>query len=344
VENQPDNPNSYVELALTLTNSRGFSKIIRFDYLAEDKFIMPLVVSPYIVGYNTHNAYLTRQAVYFASNIDCVIKLLVPSAKEGTSEEEWEQSILPSFHRMTDDCLFEYSLHNPDSRLTTRSDRISTPLFTETTTTWAELSSPTVNYLSTDGGKASLLTPIITDLVEEAFKNYSRFILSGDLDYASNGRDYRLVVDSEDSQGSPPILFHELPLTYEELKFIGSLIPLDISLYDEQGDFLSSASNQDKIREIIITTFNHRLQEWLSGPSAAKVPDWETIKVSKTYNPVLLDFYFSGLSSLSPFIEYRSYYNVIEYLFEDVTFGSRQEAINEAIKGAHPLNSILEYY
>src|SRR5205823_1210634 len=45
----------------------------------------------------------------------------------------------------------------------------------------------------------------------------------------------------------------------------------------------------------------------------------EIIEVGNMYDPRLLDFYFAGLRSLSPVVEFKSYYNIIEYHFEDAS-------------------------
>ena len=306
------NANAYVELALPLTNSRGFAKIIRFDCLLPGGPQLPLIVCPHLAGTNINNPYVTRQAVYFASDIDCIIRLHVPDRNTEPSRQELKEYYLSYLQKIADDCLLEYSLHNNASMLTARSDRTDIPIITELSTTWHATSSPHVEYCRVDTDKVSLLTPRVSDFIEEAFQDYVASILPGAIDYAENKTDYRLVLSQEDNdfEGTPPILFHELPLSYEDLKFIGSIIPLNTALYDEQGEFLSTATDDEKGKECIITAFNGHLQEISSSPTLAKMPEWEIIRVQKTYNPILLDFYFSGLRSLSPFIEFRSYYTI----------------------------------
>lgn len=65
----------------------------------------------------------------------------------------------------------------------------------------------------------------------------------------------------------------------------------------------------------------------------------ETVYLDKTYNPVLLPYYFSGLKEVNPLLSFIGFYNVLEYYFEEAP-----KIINKKVKGEkEQLESVLTW-
>src|SRR5437016_4645955 len=111
-------PQSLIGSILPLTNSRGFGKILRFNYMVGPNQRLPLVVSPQILSMG--DPFFTRQAIYFLSDVDCAIRTY--SEEVCGPAAGGEEGGVSEIRRAADDCLFEYSLRKPASRLTTRSE------------------------------------------------------------------------------------------------------------------------------------------------------------------------------------------------------------------------------
>src|SRR3972149_8421267 len=53
---------------------------------------------------------------------------------------------------------------------------------------------------------------------------------------------------------------------------------------------------------------------------------------TKYHNKFLLDLYFAGLREKSPLIQFKNYYNIIEYVFEDAVVEECKRHLSEEAK------------
>ena len=325
---------NYTEIALPLSNGKGFGKIARFKYKASDDLRMPLVISPHIQTIG--NPLLTRQGVYFMSDIGYVIRAYIPTT-EDSDIAIWQEEILPSFRRKADDCLFEYSLKQPSSKLTTHTDAppIITLLQEQVNISYSWVAGRNNSYLSVDGQKANLLDPIVPQFVENAYTEYSKKLLEN-LEISESG-DYISTISDirkdkwyrEERPGwgrvlrsrlIPHVIFSERPFSYYDMLHFSTAIPINTSVYQAHGGI----KTEEALWEWCFDLFNQRNLEQYNITTEGSFEEYFTESHDKTafytceksYNPRLLEFYFSGLRSPSPLNEFRGYYNVIEYLFE----------------------------
>lgn len=323
--------NGYVELALPLTNSRGNSKCLRFNYWATEDQQMPLVVSPHILGMS--NPYFTRQAIYFLSDVESVIRLMVPAPNDTSNYREWSQSQLANLRAMADNCLFEYSLVDSTSRLTTRSDRPAQVHMTEHTVSsrFPESDHPTASYFMTDGGKAGLLEPEGVQSFDQLYTEYVHAVYSQEIYYLGGTKIYSIWTDELSESDDPHVIFEEMPYTFEELYNISRIIPINSDLFPRDGESITEQEAPLKLREFFIATLNQPYLNFINSNSLAKYPEYQFFDVNRMYNPLLLDFYFAGLRSLSPINEFRSYYSVVEYMFDESAGAYDSDQIRDVV-------------
>jgi len=375
---------TYTELALPLTNSRGLAKFIRFDYQSDnilkpgnfvakkmpigngkeeifndgnydwvthflkEATVMPLVVSPYI--FFTRKPYYTRQTLYFLSDIDCVIRTMIPVPEGVESDDtQWKQKKITEFQQAADDCLFEYSLQNLDYRLTTRSNPL--PVTIDTYETNAEVTciykddTQRQKYLSLDNGRVEIAYPDTSTQFENLYSSYLNRVYKKPIELTtSDNKDdspyYISKASLLNTEISQPIKFYENPYTFDELTLLSKVIPVtpEIVLHQKDGNL-----DKRSFRENWINLFNQAYKSQLREFPPDKWPNQEIKFVSNSYNPVLLDFYFAGLRSLSPIIEFRDYYSIIEYFFEDAAFSNLQKDLDEKIGKLKSSQNFGEY-
>ena len=333
----------YIEFIIPLTNSRGFGKFLRFDYLVSDIWQMPLVVSPHILGMG--DPYYTRQGLYFLSDIECAIRLMMLESNSTTSLQT--QSQLAKFQKAADDCLFEYSLRNPSSRLTTRSD-YSLPSYHRE---WIhkivkDSYNQEYEFLLVDGGRALLLSPVAEELFEQIYTDYLNQIHVKTTGASEIKKEYDAWPQGllSMTEEIPPVKFTEVPYTFEELALLSEVIPVDTEIFLPTPETSPTKRNDQHIaREWLISMFKQPYMPQVQAILQAKKLEQEVITVSRTYNPVLLDFYFAGLRSLSPIIEFRSYYSVIEYFFENAALESIKQNFDELVEKLKATDDFGEY-
>jgi hypothetical protein len=315
------NGRTYVELALPLTNSRGYSQIVRFDCYEDNSHIFPLIISPHTLSLG--NSRLTRQAAYFLSDMDCVIRTYVFQERELQDQENWLTDNLEHLQTLADNCLFEYSIKNTSSRLTTHTERPPIVRYTEESIqqrfSWI---SDTDEYMWSDGGKSSLLEDSVTSFFENLYLNYTRRLLKNVKTRNSDVFEIRIKGISE-PRSIPHIVFTERPYSYYDIEFISHVLPINKDVLPLSKILVSQRLDSPReIREWWINLFNNsRIFSDLSieHPGYA-IHEMNLSTVSlyesrRRYNKTLLSFYFAGLRSLSPINEFRAYYNIAEYMF-----------------------------
>jgi hypothetical protein len=113
-------------------------------------------------------------------------------------------------------------------------------------------------------------------------------------------------------------------------------VPVDPEMIGKfSASDLLKAERDDSSREAIVALLNQPYTDQIRRLPPAKFPEPEIIDVGNTYDPRLLDFYFAGLRSLSPVVEFKSYYNIIEYFFEEGDTGKKgteQDKIRQVLQ------------
>lgn len=204
-------PQSLTETILPLTNSRGFGKILRFNYRVGSNWHIPLVVAPQILSLG--DPFYTRQALYFLSDVDCAIRIYT-EATTGRAAGQDEES-LSRVRRVADDCLFEYSLRNPASRLSTRSEL--PPRRTErerVVIMFREPGLPDASYTAVDNERV-LLTTESKRLFDQLLDNFVGDIHDQDLGRQAfgDGADAFPLGLCPDDHEIAPVKFREMPYT-----------------------------------------------------------------------------------------------------------------------------------
>jgi len=325
---------NYIEYFLPLTNSRGLGRFVRFDYRVSSEFDMPIIISPH--NLRLGKPFLTRQGFYFLSDMDCVIRKLIPEISEKpTGFLKPQDKELQDYRKAANDCLFEYSIANPESRLTIHSDNqipyVEGEYLQEIQNSQTGES---IEYLRVDDKRVSLLNPDAVSMFEEIHKKYLKEIREIEEKIPAKNRHSFLKLN-------------ETPYDHEELLAISKFIPPDSSIPKS----IKSTDNIDKKektfiqREWFIGTFIKDYFPILRNISALKLQRIKTeiLRVENTYNPVLLNFYFSGLRSLSPITEFGGYYNVIEYFFETAALDKAKNEFLSQIEDIKTSNNFSEY-
>jgi hypothetical protein len=333
---------SFIETIVPLTNSRGFGKMLRFNYTVERGSAMPLVVSPQILQMG--QPHFTRQAVYFLSDIECAIRMYSPAPDPPSRIRS--EAVLALTRKAADDCLFEYSIRNPASRLTARPDVPPKRFQRETTiVTRRQAGAPDTRYLATDNERAhlsikskELFDRIYSTFVEDVFGPEVRSSTDcGTLERSPLG----LICDDDESV---PVRFEELPYTFDEIEALSCILPVDVAIADKLSPaaLLEQMSNRLGI-EARVALINNSYIEGLRGLSPHKRIEPEIFEVNRTYNPRLLDFYFAGLRSLSPVVEFKNYYNIIEYYFEDASIDVIKSRLDDVAHQLKETDDIAEF-
>ncbi len=322
-------PRSLVETILPLTNSRGFGKFLRFNYRVGSNPSLPLVVSPQILS--MANPYLTRQALYFLSDLDCAIRMYSEEAADPKKGHpiRVDQTKLRT---PADDCLFEYSLRQPASRLTTRSELPPRRTRRESIhVTVKKPGCPDASYISVDGERV-LLSIESQRLFEDMYDSFVADLHDPNVGQQAIGKGVDAYPPGlcSGEEGNPALVFQELPYTFEEVKLLSSVVPVDPEMIGRfsVSDLLTPGRDESSI-EAIVALLNQPYIDQVRQLPPGKFPDPEIINVRKHYDPRLLDFYFAGLRSLSPVVEYKNYYNIIEFYFEDVSLDTIKAELDE---------------
>lgn len=321
---------SYSEIILPLTNSRGFRKILRFNYEADSEYPLPLIVSPQILFMG--QPYFTRQALYFLSDVDSSIRMYQLCSHVSTNHTEAD--LESRTRRAADDCLFEYSIRNADSRLTTRSD------IPPKRTNWERIEItekndglPDARYLAVDNERAYIaleskpaFDAIYSAYIADLHDAHAEFTKSN---IKSEAFPIGLCVNGIEAA---PVRFLEIPYTYDELEFLSRFVPVNPGMIGQFSCFDLISSGQNELsREAIVSMLNQPYIEQATRFPPEKWLEPEIIEVRQSYNPRLLDFYFAGLRSLSPIVEFKNYYNILEYYFEDASLDNIKSRLDEVV-------------
>jgi hypothetical protein len=231
------------------------------------------------------NPLYTRQALYFLSEVDCVIKGLFN--EDDDADKQSRERTFDRFRQIADDCLFAYSLCRPDSRITARSDaEIHCRYAHERVySKWTDAQGHHHKYLEVDGSHASVVVPLGESVFEEAFRGYQDRAGTLEIRLSELG-EYELRMNALFSD-VPIARFREVPYTFHELALLSDLYPLDPRIW---GRGSTQAPSKALTDEIMVGMYNQPYLAEICAFPSDKWPVQEIFAVSQTYGPHLLDF------------------------------------------------------
>lgn len=283
---------------IQLTNSMGLGKIIFFSGLQ-----FPMVISPSLIG----EPVLTAQAFYFLERLECVARVEFKSSDDIPPAES-EEELMQKIEYVMDNYLFAYSRIHPESKITSK---INEFVF------WHN--DPLSHYLEYDWRMTECL--VLDGVNDESIK------LCGDKNHETN--------DSWEDW----LLFncYFMPIREEYRKRLEDAMKHTITVITQghtslgTGEYLlpiiktrTKALSLEQVRMFEVV----RPREYNSGSSYYQVsrgfpttnnfeiPQEELI-VTSYHDPYLLSYYFCALRDHAPISQFKNFYNVLEYFFDD---------------------------
>jgi hypothetical protein len=276
---------------MPLTNSRGLGKVVFFSGL---KF--PMAITPSLMG----EPIITSQAFYFLERLDSVAMMRLESPADIPSEREMEYVV--------DNYLFEYSKKHPDSKLTSKITefvywqddpadhyfrydwRLTECLVLDTLNdgTITECQDP--NHPSKDCFYDwCLFRAYFQDAIEEYRKKLQ----------AAMSITATVTTQDHSSLGTgtfnlPIIKVAGSILTLEQAEMFGVIEP------DRPG----AASLEYVVSRGMPSESNFGIEQ-------------ELVTATSLHDAQLLAYYFSAVRDFSPISQFKNYYNVLEYFFEE---------------------------
>jgi len=296
-----------------ITNSRGLGKVIYFSGL-----MFPVVVTPSIFG----EPILTAQPFYFLEQLEAVVRMefktesdLPPAKSRGHLEKIFEYVI--------DNYLFAYSKKHPSSKLTSKLTEFRF---------WEE--NPDDHYFKYDGriSECLVLDTLNDDSIIDCkdanhpskevwydwclFKNYASGIHEEYVTKLKEAMRHNVLVKTKDrsslgtgEQNLPIIKTQSSPLTLDQVEMFECIRP--VQKFPEKAKCLI-----------------HRGTE---SSSNFEVPV-EAIATTSYYNPELLSYYFCALRDHSPLAQFRNFFNVVEFFFEDDSTSKERKQLEAVIR------------
>jgi len=278
-------------LMMPLTNSRGLGKVVFFTGLN-----FPVVITPSLMG----EPIITAQAYYFLDLLDSVATVRFESHNNIPTEREIEYTI--------DNYLFEYSKKYPNSKITSK---ITEYLY------WQN--DPDSHYFRYDNQMTECLvldnlndSSIVEckDLYHDTkdsmynwclFKAYFQDIFD---DYRNKLKNAIGISVFVKTNGHPSLGTGEVELPIMRI--------LSQPLTLEQVEMFEVVS-PDRFQPNDST---YHVSRGYKSELDFEIPQ-ETIVASSYYDAQLLAYYFSAVRDYSPVSQFKNYYNVLEYFFED---------------------------
>ncbi len=292
-----------VSFDFPLTNSRGLCKVVFFRGLS-----FPVVIVPSIMG----EPMITAQPFYFLERLDSVARVRFEAGVPTPTEREIEYVI--------DNYLYEYSKKYTGSKMTSK---ISEFVY------WRN--DPEEHYFHYDW---RLLQCLVLDTLNDPsivdcsyrdhpskkyvydwclFKPYFEEALTEYRQTLKQAMDISVCVRTKDHPSLGTGEAH-LPMT----KIDGTVMTL------EQVEMFEVIEPQRPKKE----SSSYLVSRGMSSESNYYI-EQECFEVSSYHDEQLLAYYFSALRDQSPVSQFKNYYNVLEYFFEDAPVALGVEARNE---------------
>lgn len=281
---------SRTSILMPLTNARGLGKVTFFHGLD-----FPILMKPSLMG----EPILTAQAFYFLERLDSVVTASFPSDKVPLPRE---------IDYIIDNYLFEYSKKHPNEKITSKITefvfwqddpdnayfsydwKLTECLVLDTLNDTSIIDCSDPNRTMGEIFDWCLYRPYFEDALEEyqnKLKQAARYIAHVKTDdHSTLGTgEYQL----------PIIRFNSIPLTLAQINM------LEVVSVDGKIDI---TSDKYDVNRGMKSSTNYSLAQ-------------EVITAKNCYNPQLLAYYFSAVRDYSPISQFKNYYNVLEYFFEE---------------------------
>jgi len=265
-------------LTFWLTHSKGFKTIIKFTGLDCPFRIIPSLPSQL--------NFFTRQPYYFLEDIEAIGCLDFPYG--------WNKDPKDTM-AIADNYLFQYSLRNPESRLTARSYEAAPyqPWKVDENKEYLRVDNDHIEFR-----EPSLISEMESHELVFFYRQRSEVGVDGEVIRPFNElyevcrEGFEKFLESKSSEGK--IRLNSVPYAAGEL---------------EAFFFIDLPHNTSK--EEVVEIFKSY------GIDESKFLPFEFIECHEKYNQTLLEFYFAALRDVSPLTEFKNYYNIIEYFFEE---------------------------
>jgi hypothetical protein len=275
-----------------LSGSKGLARFVLFKGLK-----YTVLVKPTLYG----NPVLSVQGIYFLSQMECAAHV---SHKDDLSQSEVEYIL--------DNYLFEFAKQHPETRVTSR---VAEELFWEDELSsmynWADQMLTETLVLDRVNDTSVLQIDALdpTDTIDlsdwDIGVNYAKAVLAKYVENISallQKKVYVKVLPSEERDG----YFGKLRVVRAEAPYIDVFQATALENVDP--------SSLGAIHDDVPTSF--RLSDSTTYGCETELPV-EKITASKTYAPILLSHFFSGVKETNPLKAYLAYYNILEYYFEE---------------------------
>ncbi len=273
-------------ISFQLSNAEGLEKIIFFEGLGYD-----LVIHPTIHG----EPILTSQAFYYLKNLDSIAKLRINHNQENLDEYQIEYLI--------DNYLFEYSTNNFDSKITTK---VPEPTF------WRD----SVHNIYHRYDQANTEALIIDKYNDSSVMSIESIDKNVDLSDWCIPKNFTMPIIDDYVKKMQALLNEKVMLmmmpSSEKDGYMGKIRIFEsgdglLDLYQAESlDNIRIDKNKDVY--VINSTFSSGYDVYLPI---------DKVECTNLYNPLLLSYYFSGLNDKNILNSFLSFYNVLEYYFEE---------------------------
>lgn len=282
---------------VSLTNSAGLGKVLQFNGLGLKITILPTIET-------CGEPIINKQLIYFLEDIEAAAKARITedSVLFQWLKENQRDSVI---EYILDNYLFAYSISDDNSRITSKVEK------------GGFLADKTKDrYILGDRGNIEFLT---VDLLNDRsiiscedttnpdfslesdwklFNNYFDEIYYRYVKEIDSILDRKVVLRTKDKEEILPILrFLRKPYEYDDFVHISNYVD-----YVEEND----------------PHLKDGIYEYNDNYIKFKIP-MQHISARDFYNKYLLDMYFAGLREKSLTVQFKHFYNIIEYIFEDAT-------------------------
>jgi len=280
-----------------LTNSEGMEKVISFEGLE-----FPIVISPTLLG----EPLLTAQAFYYLNKLESVAKIRFEKEEDIPSHNsriELERRI----EYIIDNYLFAYSKKHPFEHITSKITNFKY---------WKNDGYTQIGY-DNNNTKALALDVLNDDSIIEVssedkpskedwndwclVSNYTSEYLENYIDNMKSLLDKKVDLETDNHE--------ELGTGKKTLP----LITVDKSILNYHQALMLDVISSDNLRKKDNSVIISRGMESNNN----FILPLETFNVDKYYDAELLSYYFAGIREHLPISKFRSFYNVVEYFFEE---------------------------
>jgi hypothetical protein len=284
-----------IQTLVSLTNSAGLGKILQFNGLGLKITVLPTIET-------CGEPIINKLPIYFLEDVEAAAKTRITedSVLFQWLEENQRDSII---EYILDNYLFAYSIFDDDSRITSKVEKGGF-IVDKIRDRYTLGDKGNIEFLAVDllNDRSIISCKDITNpdfsLKSDwrLFNNYFDEIYYRYVKEIDSILDKKVILRTKDKQEILPILrFLRKPYEYDELVHISNYF----DYVEENNPCLKDGTYE----------YNDNYMKF-------KIP-MQHIFVKDFYNKCLLDMYSAGLRERTPTVQFKHFYNIIEYIFED---------------------------